>query len=196
MKKFWYLLVSIILLLISFTSLRLSFPYFEINQTLSNKQFLVNNGVNFDLGGVFVKAVSPGSPASEEGIDIYSQITQIDGNGISNSVEFLNSVRSNQGKQIVLIVCKSNTCKNVQIIPRAQSASNEGPLGIQVQDVSSYRKSTIQIIIEQIYNRYFGQDFFTQHFGPQVIIVSWISLIIGIISLVFSVKLAGKAFRN
>lgn len=196
MKKFWYIIVLFILLIISFVSLRFSIPFFEINQALVNKERLTTSGVNFSLGGVYVSDVILESPASQGGIIKNSQITLINGESINDSNGFLNTINNNRGKPTTLTVCMSNICNEKIITPRVISPNGQGPLGIVVLGISMYNKSTARIIYEQIYNRYIGENFFLVFFGRQTILLSWITLFIGIISIVVSMKLVSKIFSK
>lgn len=192
MKKIGFIVLLFILLVISFISLRFSIPFFEINQAFVNKERLITSGVSLNLGGVYVSDVKLDSPAALGGIAINSQITHINGEFINDSNGFLDRINNNRGKPATFTVCNPNICNEIILTPRVNSPNGQGPLGIVIQDVSIYNKSSVRIIYEQLYNRYIGGDFFAVHFGRQTIIVSWATLVIGIISLVTSFKFISK----
>lgn len=196
MKKIWYVLLSFLLLYISFASFRLSLPLFEIKQAILNKQKLINSGVNMNMGGVFVSNVEPNSPASIGGIVEGTQITSLNGQKVVDRLEFVSVVSKNLGKPITLGVCKSNDCSEIKLTPRVNSPAGQGPLGVTLLDISTLNKSIGRIVFDEIYKKFTGQSFFDTTFGGSVVVLTWASFVVGIVTFVLFVRLISRVISS
>lgn len=196
MKKIRYLFLSILLLLVGFFSFKVSIPFFEIKKSITFKKVLIDNEVNFNLGGVYVSKVASNSPASRGGIKPHSQIILINKESVNNTVEFIKVINTNLGKSVQIDVCESNNCRSINVVPREQPSETQGPLGIVIHNISKYDRTTFGLIYDEIYKRFTGKDFFSAFFGNRVLIQSWFTLILGIFTTILSTILIVRILKK
>lgn len=196
MKRIFSLLFSLFFFFTGFGLLKLSIPLFEINQTLTTKKILVDSGIDFDAGGVFVSEVDSNSPASKKGVEKNSQITKINGVAVKSRLEFIETINKKLGSPIILTICKNNSCDKVKIIPREEFPEDQGPLGLKLLDISLLNETKPKLIFDQIYSAYTGQDVYSVIFGKRTLVLRYSSLFVGATFLFFSLKLMKSALHK
>jgi hypothetical protein len=196
MKRLLYFLLSLFSFFVCFQSLRLSLPIFEIKQILDTRKGIIESGIDLSPGGVFISKIYDDSPMSQAGIENNSQITYINGASVKDTTNFIETIQNNLEKEVILTVCKYKSCKNIHVVPRKTPPSGQESLGINIIDISLFGKSVPQIIVEQFYVRYAGQDIYSTLFGRKVLVLTYATLLVGIASFVIGVKLIKIMFRK
>lgn len=89
-------------------------------------------GVAQETGKVKIIGISEGSPAAVVGLRDEDQVVDIDGQKISTTDEFIESVRSKVGKNITLTISRDQKDIKVNVTPRENPPQGQGSLGVVV----------------------------------------------------------------
>lgn len=82
---------------------------------------------------ILISNVAPDSPASSANLKQGDQITAINSKEITDELELINITKKEAGKEIQLTVTNTkNQTRQVNITPRANPPSGQGPLGIEM----------------------------------------------------------------
>jgi hypothetical protein len=205
-KKTLKLTAAIMLLLIGFNLLRLSFPHYEISEMLKVKQELEKNGVNLKEGGVVVAEVAHGSPAQLSDIQIFDRITVFNNVEIKSSVQLKEIIDQYVDETIFLTVCNHSGCRltELKLDNSWQTPIQDGEkmfmyqnaLGITVVDADNYNRSLAVIIIDKFYAAYTGQDIMSVLFGPKVVVVRWFTTLAAGLLVYSAILVIYKLLRN
>ncbi len=97
---------------------------------LGDHKFLFVNQQN--VSDIIVGSVAKDSPAAKAGIKPLSKITKLNGQSVSDTHVFVDTINKNRGKEITIAWQDTRTNKNFTAIvtPRVSPPKNEGALGV------------------------------------------------------------------
>ena len=93
----------------------------------------------FTANEVHVGGIVFGAPADLSGIKRGDVIREIDGEAIGNFADLRNSITTNIGQESNWVLSRAGREFNVYVVPRHNPPIGEGPTGISVQTVTTYR---------------------------------------------------------
>ncbi|TSC87800.1 MAG: regulator of sigma E protease [Microgenomates group bacterium Gr01-1014_16] len=128
-----------------------SFPFFSLYTSIKQGGITVNNKVS-------IQQVQPNTPASEAQLMKGDTIVSINGKNITSSSEFVDISRTNQGKEVSIVIERNGNPQTVQLVPRINPPTNEGRLGIVLTNTGVEKKSTLELISQVIIRSYLGKE--------------------------------------
>ncbi len=93
------------------------------------KDFLHTLGVDLATGKVSIASVAPASPAAHADLRVGDEIVDVDGRPIRRAAEFIDLIRSNPGRHLVLGVQRGDAVLSVPLTPEAQASDRPGEQG-------------------------------------------------------------------
>jgi len=126
------------------------------------------SGVPRKTNKVIISGVVKGAPADISGIVSGDVILSVDGINLVGINEFSSLIKERKGEEVILQVLSADgsLSKSVNIIPRADTPEDEGPLGVLITDTEIYFPPVWQRPFLGIYNGF--ED--AIYWGKQVII--------------------------
>ncbi|MFZ3057436.1 MAG: site-2 protease family protein [Minisyncoccales bacterium] len=109
-----------------------------------SEQALIFSEYHFPFGNqvnqVLIAQVAPDSPAEISGLKSYDTVVGVNGKIINGSKEFSSIISENKGQEVIL---QLKDGREVEITPRAEYPSTEGPLGVGLRDMAVLNYSSI-----------------------------------------------------
>ncbi len=98
---------------------------------------------NLVTGPVMIEEVDSGSPAARAGIESGDMFLSINNKPLNNIGDLHRYIQLNLGKEITILINRSDSTKEVQVIPRWKPPEGEGAIGILVSmpDFTTVRQS-------------------------------------------------------
>ena len=87
-------------------------------------------------GKVEVIGVMEGSPAESAKLEVGDVVKTIDGSGVSTVSEFIETVDSKNGKEVLLGIERGEENLDIKVTPRVDPPEGEGALGISISSTS------------------------------------------------------------
>lgn len=106
----------------------------------NDNDILLNLGIlqsNDNMMDITLSAIQPNSPASQAGFKIGDKLIQVNNQILVNWNQFLNTIKNNAGKKILIDVKRDNTIKRLILVPKIKIGTrNEGFVGLSANIVS------------------------------------------------------------
>lgn len=95
-------------------------------------------GVPRQTKDVKIVEVIPGSPAEAAGLTVGDVIKNVDGKEITSTSEFIDTVETKKGEEVVLQVKRDGQLVEIPVTPRENPPAGEGVLGIVITTTEIY----------------------------------------------------------
>jgi regulator of sigma E protease len=95
------------------------------------------SGIPTQVPYVRIEGIAPNSPAQKAGIQPGEVIVSFNGQPIKSTDEFVNLIKQNSGKEIILVTqaAKSAKTQEYRLLVRPNPPQGEGPLGVAVSQI-------------------------------------------------------------
>ncbi len=120
---------AILAVAIFYTFLGISNFKTELPLIGTHQFFAVNQIIKTEI---IISGVEKDSPAEKAGIKTFTKVTQINGQTVTNTEEFIKNIKANSGKEVILDIVdvKTNTKTRARLTPRVNPPKNQGALGV------------------------------------------------------------------
>ncbi|HMS22945.1 MAG TPA: M50 family metallopeptidase [Candidatus Levybacteria bacterium] len=92
-------------------------------------------GVAVPSSTVKITEVLRNSPAASSGIVPGDVVEAVNGERITSTKEFIQTIRKNEGKKVALLVKSKGVSQDIQLIPRSKYPKGQGPVGVGITDI-------------------------------------------------------------